>query len=530
MNNLSGSQIAKPEIYGKNWYPNLLMGIAEITENQYQVLTPDGTLLAFNQKEEKKLDEEGKETDETIIVFEEEGEGFSGYSLELINEEYSASITNLKLITPNGEVIYFYSNGFAKEICEEEPNSDGTYDKITITYDSRNIAKIDYVTDGIGRKYDFTYNSADLLSEIKCLTADGTPIKAGTTNADLKVTYGYDSNGRLTNVTYPDGEIVSYTYDSNGKLIKAQNIDGYNIQYTYDNAGKVTHIAEYAGTTPGNTIDLVQLSSRQVKVIDDFNGTETYQFGKDGKLHYTFDEKGNYLKSDYATANDENVYSSNDWSISSQNLLKNGSFEEIRSAKALDWSNSFNVEDIETSEALTDYACRVSALEPTTEYQSQTVAVNGGKNYTFSFYAKKASEASPSEMLWVEISAKDETGSKTTESRGFYLTDDFEQYSITVSKTTEITSVTVKFGFDESTGDFYVNNAQLENGYGTAPFNYIKNGSFNNSDDNWTTATIVDVTLNSEPVKAVKLSGGLPQYNVGDGLDRPADILYLEER
>ena len=210
----------------------------------------------------------------------------------------------------------------------------GTYDKISIVYDNDNTYKIDYVTDGIGRIYDFIYNSADLLSEIKCLTADGAPIKAGTTNTDLKVTYGYDSNNNLTSVTYPDGEAVAYTYDSNGRLIKAQNIDGYNIQYIYDNAGKVTHIAEYAGTTPGNTIDLVQLSGSQVKVIDDFNGTETYQFGDDGKLHYTFDEKGNYLKSDYAPAKDENVYSSNDWSISSQNLLKNGSFETASALRA----------------------------------------------------------------------------------------------------------------------------------------------------------------------------------------------------
>ena len=35
--------------------------------------------------------------------------------------------------------------------------------------------------------------------------------------------------------------------------------------------------------------------------------------------------------------------------------------------------------------------------------------------------------------------------------------------------------------------------------------------------------------LNGKAIKAVKLSGGLPQYNVGDGLIRPADTLYLEE-
>ena len=88
-----------------------------------------------------------------------------------------------------------------------------------------------------------------------------------------------------------------------------------NIQYTYDASGKVTNVAEYADTLPGNTITLTQLADCQVKVVDDCNGTETYQFGKDGKLQYTFDEKGNYLKSDYAPSKDENVFSSNDQRI-----------------------------------------------------------------------------------------------------------------------------------------------------------------------------------------------------------------------
>ena len=71
--------------------------------------------------------------------------------------------------------------------------------------------------------------------------------------------------------------------------------------------------------------------------VYDFAGDET-------AVHYTFDDKGNYLKSDYAPANDENVYSSNDWKISSQNLLKNGSFEEVSAlsnSRARYWSSEF---------------------------------------------------------------------------------------------------------------------------------------------------------------------------------------------
>lgn len=514
-NHVTAEGINQPTSYGNNWLPLNIQAMFNVTGDQWQVFTGEGTLVTFNKKEESVTETvDGAETTKTVITFEEDETSDSGYALELINQTSGISSENMKLISPTGEVSYFNEDGFVVEICESEANADGTYDKNTIVYSEVNPFIIDYITDGVGRKYDFVYNTATgLISEIKCFTADGIPIKAGTTNVDLKVSYSYDENRNLTGVTYPDGESVAYTYDSAGNLIKVQNIDAYNILYTYDEYGKVTNIAEYADTTPGNTITLTQLSNRQVKVADAFSGIQTYQFGKDGLLHYTFDEKGNYCKSDYAPVGEENVYESYNWSISSENLLKNGGFEDVKNAKAVDWSNSFNVEDIETSDTLTDYVCRVASADISTDTQKQTITVNGGNAYTFSVYAKSnLTETSSTDKLYVAMTAKDENGSKTLESRSFTLTENFEQYSITVTKDTAISSVTVEFGFDENTGDFYVNNAQLENGNGTAEYNLVENGSFNNSDENWSTATIVDETLNTESVKAVKLSGGLPSY------------------
>ena len=190
--------------YGSNWAPSALQYITQISENRYEFFSGEGTQVSFRQKEDTNSETiDGVEETTTTITFEETETSDSGYTLELIDQTQSVNKSNLKLINPNGDTVYFNENGLATEIREEEPNADGTYDKISILYDNDNTYKIDYVTDGIGRIYDFTYSSADLLSEIKCLTADGTPIKAGTTNTDLKVTYGYDNNGRLTNVTTP---------------------------------------------------------------------------------------------------------------------------------------------------------------------------------------------------------------------------------------------------------------------------------------------------------------------------------------
>ena len=527
---LAGEEVEIDLSYGKNWCPSYLQFIVEFVDGQFQFFTEEGTLVTFNQSEEtiEEADENGNITTTTEIVFEADETSDGGYSLELVDQADGTSFENLRVTNPSGESLCFNDMGLVTEIHESEPNSDGSYDKISITFDEENPFKIDYITDGIGRVYDFVYDSeTGLLSEIKCLTAEGNPIKAGTTNIDLKTTYGYDSNGKLTSVTYPDGETVNYTYDSIGNLVKVQNIDGYNIQYTYDALGKVTNIAEFAKTTQGNTIALTQLSNRQIKVVDGYNGTETYQFGRDGKLNYTFDEKGNYLKSDYAPANDENVYSSNEWNISSQNLLKNGSFEEksaLRETRARYWSTEFETtalpEQQKENDEIIGYdsknfgekAYLISSEDDCTEFVSQTIDVFNSGSYTFSAFVRSETEG----VLTLKI-----TGTNASnvidgwDSVTVNSTTGWERYSVTYtpSKDFEAESITVSIGFADNKGTYYVDCAQLEKGLGTAGYNLVENGLFNNADEYWSDSTIVTDLINAEAVKAVRLIGGLPSYN-----------------
>ncbi len=484
--------------YGNGWLPSYLRAIFQVTAGQYQVFVGDGTVAVFNS-------ENKTENGVTTLQFTEDYTSTAtGYELKLIDPSVGEFIYNMVLISPSGEKTYFDENGFVTEIHEAEANSDGSFDKITIALDSDNLLCIDYIVDGVGRKYDFVYNENELLSQIACFTANGTPIKAGTTQNDYKVVYTYDSAENLVEVTYPDNKYISYDYE-NSNLIKAINIDGYAIEYTYDSLDKVTMISEYVCSVTGNSIILQQLGNRQVRIIDGYMGTETYQFGKDGKLHFIFDDKGNYYKTESAPANDESIIVAYDWKVASQNLLKNGAFEKVTDGKPDNWNNAFTVAEIEES----GYACVIDS----TAQQSQTVLVDGGESYTFSVYAKSSDEDS---VLDIQISATTTQGDSITKNDNISLTDELKQYSVTILSEYEIDSVTVSLGGNNTVGTVYVDNAQLESGRGTAEFNYIENGMFRYSADgileNWGNATITDHTVNGETVNAVVLSGGLPYY------------------
>lgn len=504
--------------YGNNWLPLNLQALFSISPNQWQAFTGEGTLVTFNQITETVTETvDGVETTTTEIVFESDETSDSGYSLELIDTSKSVSTTNLRLISPDGTATYFYSSGVVKAICSSEDELANTSDVIRVYYNSESSLGINKITDGAGRQYVFSYNeTTNLLEKINCLTADGTQIKAGTTDSDLCVTYSYDTNGNLTGITYPDGKTVTYTYSGNN-LTKAQNIDGYSIQYTYDEGtGKVTKIEEFSGITSGNLITLESLSNRQVKIVDTYTGTQIYQFGRDGKLHYTFDDNGNFCKTDNAVATDENVYTENGWAVVPENLLKNGSFDTAIENTPTDWTVPFPVE-IEDVTNVYDNSCKVFSLTETEALQSQTVVVDGGKNFTFSLYAKYiGEEIQTTDKLYLRITAIDEDENETSKSVQISPTNEFEQYSVTVATETETDCVTVEFGLKNKTGNFLVNNAQLERGNGTADFNYIENGTFNsledNSPENWSSATVVNDSIVGEDVNAVKLTGGLPQY------------------
>ncbi len=459
--------------YGDNWTPNYLKCITTIDDTQYLYFTETGSIVVFNVSE----DEDGN------VIFEPDQNSESGYELSLIenSENTNDEYFELVITTATGEKEYFDEDGWLKEIREAEPNPNGVYDKITITYDDYTtlepdlaLPKISQITDGANRTYNFNYTN-DKITSVTCKSASGATIKAGTTNIDYKTTYTYSGNN-LVKVSYPTENTtsnpmdVAYTYDSSGNLTNAKNVDGYNITYNYDTLGKVTKITEKADATQGNSITLSSVGNRETKVVDSYYGTKYYQFGNDGKLAYAFDEKGNFYKSENTKSNDENVSVSCGWDTTPINILRNGGFERTALSKPTGWTDTFKVQTTDNNNA-----CIVTG----TDSQTQSAAVSGSKVYTFSIDAKDISEDSDSNNGFkIQIKAGYPTLKTKTETLWISPTEDYERYSVTVVAPAEITLVRVYIGGTDTVGKFLIDNAQLEAGYGTSKYNYIENGNF----------------------------------------------------
>lgn len=76
---------------------------------------------------------------------------------------------------------------------------------------------------------------------------------------ELTVARTYDLMGRMTSLTYPDGEVVNYTYQERGLLDKVENDDPtprvYAELFQYDVAGNMTSVDYGNGTVTQKTYD-----------------------------------------------------------------------------------------------------------------------------------------------------------------------------------------------------------------------------------------------------------------------------------
>ena len=501
--------------YGNNWIPNYLRAFLIGEEDQFTYYTDTGASIDYTYTIEN-----GE------VVFKEIYSDIYGeheYKLE-----YFPPIGNqpeyVTMTRPDGYVERFNSDGLLVSVT----NPDYPEQTINVVYDS--MGRINYVTDGVNRKYDYIYdNTTNLLLKVKCCSADenNTAITAGTTNSLLEVSYAYDSNKNLTSVTFPDGKTARYTYDSNGNITSMTNIDGYRVKYDYDSNDRITKITEQAnnGTdyVDGNFLTYERLSSTQIKLTDGTGNFEFYQFGKSGNLLYTVDSFGNYVMNENSGST-ENTYfiPSSDYRVNSENLLLNPSFETeysaLNTSRAKHWesSNSAFERTTLTDAYFGEYVYKASRNTTGDAYQKQTIDVLSGGKYTFSAYVK--SDDTNEGKLYVDISARN--GSNKVVASDYVTVEDtngeWQRYSVTIDASGSIKDIIVKFGFEDSKGTFYVDNVQLSQSASASPYNYITDGGFRNNLDYWTGSgnfETVKSTINGEVANAVVIPGGVNTEN-----------------
>ena len=424
----------------------------------------------------------------------------------------------LELSRPDGYVERFNNHGQLMSIT----NPDYPTQHIDIVYETGNDSyKINYITDGVGRKFDYVYDSTTgLLSEIDCLTSAGAPINYGTTSSPLKISYTYNEDNFLTGATFADGKTANYDYDTDtGALTEIIGIDGYKICYSYDN-GKVETVTEkaYDGSdyVDGNFITYTETSPTQISLSDNNGMTETYFFNQLGQVMYTVDNSGNYYFNSNA-GNDTFFVNSYDYRPLTENLLRSPSFETSSGWSGTGYSI---VED--TTARTGSKVAKLSANNTSTKNITQTVNVAPGGSYTVSAYVKKAANIDNSNGTF-KINIK---GYNASNSKKFdvdetidALTTDWQRFYATIDNSSNnypLTKIIITISSTSSNTEILIDDVQLQGTLSPSDFNLIENGSFSNSDIGWTvsgSSSVESDSIYDRGVKALKFTGGANSTN-----------------
>lgn len=467
MTALEEDSVCFPAVYGNGWLTsyNRCLYWDPLTNDSfsYCYAGENGNIVHFSMVEQE---------DGSYIYPEEASEG-SGNGYELfISEDCPDEVSfpgseYIRLKKSNGEIEQFDESGRLIKIYKEKyPQQSVDIVYVSDGTEDFNFYAIDYITDGVGRKYDFIYNDSGMLQNIQCFTADGTAIKAGTTSSNLQMTYTYDENGNLTKAAFPDSGSASYEYDASGRMTAAISQNMYKLFYAYDDFGRVCRIMEYAqdfskrsGYTVGNAIAIVPDGPKQVTFSDISGNEETIQFDKYGKTVLVTDARGNYVDSVSGIQR-----------TMSKNLLVNQSFEDDLSG--------WEYEDLSVSENAAHSGSKSVKFDASGFLQQEITAVDSG-SYTFSAYIQAEDGFSVEDSLLMRCAAMDAEGNCVADIiRTVAATSaEFTRYSVVLNVPENAVSVGVAIGSLSGTGVFYVDSVQFEKGSGFGAYNLLDNNA-----------------------------------------------------
>ncbi|HEU5371377.1 MAG TPA: RHS repeat-associated core domain-containing protein [Gaiellaceae bacterium] len=150
--------------------------------------------------------------------------------------------------------------------------SDGTTPNVSFTYTADGLRQT--MADGTGTTT-YSYDEANRL------TGQSNP------TSGQSVGYGYDLNGNLTALTYPNGHIVSRGYDNADRLTGITDWLGHTTSFTPDPDSNTTAIGYANGITASSVFD----HADQLSSITDKNGggstVASFAYSRDGNGQLT---------------------------------------------------------------------------------------------------------------------------------------------------------------------------------------------------------------------------------------------------
>jgi RHS repeat-associated protein len=211
--------------------------------------------------------------------------------------------SSYRLREKDGTIAQFLPNGKLDYVEDTNGN------RVRVTYTGDRITS---VTDANGYSLSFTYNTQGRVSQI---TDDANRITTYTYDAtgehllsvsdplNQTTSYTYNPNHSVSRVTLDDGTQASFTYNSQGRLIRESLTNGAEpITYTYDTTGKVTATDADGNTNQLWLTDLGQISrlqdplDRVIQFEYDENGNLTQLTAPDNTIsRFTYDDRGNLL-------------------------------------------------------------------------------------------------------------------------------------------------------------------------------------------------------------------------------------------
>jgi RHS repeat-associated protein len=348
----------------------------------------------------------------------------------------------------------------------------GTPTTSTTSYSYDQTNSVTSVTDGEGRRIDYTYNANGNVVQIT-----ENPLDA---QSKAVTTFDYDNNNNLTQVIEPNENKVNgtaafiYQYDEKGNIISVQLPENQSAQYTYDFQNNLIKAQDFNSDV--STFDYDQ-NNNQTESIDPYAQSVAQRYDSVGNLEY----------STYPMSTADNLASNSSFEIddNADNWPDNWT-KAIETGKTatFDWT---------TTSKFGNKAIKISNPTGWAIVSSDKQPYDGG-TYVASGYVKTSATSA---QALIKVEYFDAQGNWLNQKVSYELagTHDWTRLHVVADNApTGTKSIRVSVGLNAGSGTAYFDGIQLEKGTVVSAYNLVDNSSFerdSNGDgisDNWTTS------------------------------------------